>query len=436
MHKKMILITNLDVWLLSSTVKTLGAGNQSLYNTLLGYARVGWEVHMLTNCVVLSHAPTIHKNIIIHRKPMFTSLVFRILKPLIKRLLGVPKPSAVPKTVSTSTRPYAFKDWLYAQVFRHVMSQEAIKIAEQLGGVDFIYGYEIQGALAGKEAARKLCVPLVNRFQGTELGQWLEQPEKLLSYKTWVEATKIEADLIIMANDGTFGDRVLDFLGTPKEKYRFYMNGVVKEDVYRPNVDIAQIREKAGVPAGNLFLLYTGRFFHWKRVDRLLEVFAKASQEYCDATLVLIGDGPERTACEQLVNHLGIADEVVFLDPLPHSEVMDYLNACDIYVAFTDLSNLSNAMIEACVCGKCIVTTNVRGTTDLLTDGVNAVVVDKHDDVDAITAALMKVMKADVERSRLEKGARQRGAELMTWKERMQMETDEVTTMLAKKSGG
>ena len=278
--------------------------------------------------------------------------------------------------------------------------------------------------MAGKEASIKLVVPLVNRFQGTELGQFLEQPEKLLSYKTWVEATKIDADLIIMANDGTFGDRVLDFLGVPKEKYRFYMNGVVKEDVYRPNVDVARIREKARVPTGNLFLLYTGRVFPWKRIDRLLKVFSKALSEYSNATLVLIGDGPERKACEHLANQLGIANEVMFMEPLPHSEVMDYLNACDIYVAFTDLSNLSNAMIESCVCGKCIVTTNVGKITDLLTDGVNAVVVDKADDVDAIAAALIKVMKADSERNRLEKGARQRGIELKSWEERMQMEQE------------
>lgn len=429
------MITNLDVWLLSPNVRKPGAGNQSLYNTLLGYARAGWEGHMLTNSRVLSDMPPIHDKVIIHRKPMFTSRPFSILKAVTKKSREGLKSGGALKVVATSPKPPSRMNWLHAQVFCRVMARRAVKLARKLGGVDFVYGYEIHGALAGRDAARKLGVPLVTRFQGTELSQFLEQPEKLLSYKTKVEATKIDAALIIMANDGTQGDKVLDFLGIPKGKYRFYMNGVSGDDVYRPDVDVTEIRKKAHVPAENLFLLHTGRFFYFKRIDRLLKVFAKALEEFSKMALVLIGDGPERKACENLVKGLGIASNVVFLGSLPHSEVMDYLNACDIYVAFYDISNLSNSMIESCVCGKCIVTTAIGGTTDLLTDGANAVVVEKHSDVEAITQALIRVLRDPNERARLAEGARKRGSELKTWEERMLMETDEVAKILAGKTG-
>ncbi|TET21272.1 MAG: glycosyltransferase, partial [Candidatus Cloacimonadota bacterium] len=116
-----------------------------------------------------------------------------------------------------------------------------------------------------------------------------------------------------------------------------------------------------------------------------------------------------------------------------HSEVMDYLNACDIYVAFYDLSNLSNSMIESCVCGKCIVTSDVGGTTDLLTDSINAVVVKKYDGVEALSQALLRIVGDPAERARLGEGARRRGLELKTWEERMKMEVGEVEKMLALK---
>jgi len=61
----------------------------------------------------------------------------------------------------------------------------------------------------------------------------------------------------------------------------------------------------------------------------------------------------------QLRQALQLEDRVLLLGGLPHREVMDYLNACDVYVAFHDLTNLCNPVIEACVCGKCIVTTAV-----------------------------------------------------------------------------
>jgi glycosyltransferase involved in cell wall biosynthesis len=434
MPKKMILITNLDVWLLSSKVKKPGAGNQSLYNTLLGYAHAAWEVHMLTSRMVLADMPPVHDNVIIHREPIFRSKAFSLLKPLVKRLLGVPKSGIHSREITTSMSPPSKIDWLYTKLFCQIMASRAVKLARELGGVAFIYGHEIHGALAGRDAAKRLKVPLVNRFQGTELGQLLDQPEKLLSYKTWVEATKIDADLIIMANDGTRGDQVLDFLGVPKWKYRFYMNGVVKEDVYRPDVDKAKVRRELGIADNEVFILYTGRMFYWKRIDRHIEVIKRVSNACPDFKAVFIGDGPEMYAVKRLSSRLELDDRVIFLGAMAHSQVMDYLNACDVYISFHDLSNLSNPVIEACVCGKCIVTTDVGGTTDLLTDGVNAVVVPNRDSVEAITRALIKVLRNSNERVRLAEGARQRGRQLKSWQERMFIETDEVAKMLARKT--
>lgn len=49
--KDIILITNLDVWMLTGGVKKIGTGNQSLYNTLLGYANHGYSIARLGgNC--------------------------------------------------------------------------------------------------------------------------------------------------------------------------------------------------------------------------------------------------------------------------------------------------------------------------------------------------------------------------------------------------
>lgn len=431
--KNIILITDLDVWLLTTKIKKPGTGNQSLYNTLLGYANAGWEVHMMTTNLVLSGMPSIHENVFIHRQ---TILIFELidkLKAIVKKLLRLLKPNSGRSGSNVRTTPLnpVTRLWVMTHIFRWVMGQRAAKLARQLGGVDFIYGYEVYGILAGRVAADKLHVPLVIRFQGTELGQFLDDPKKLMSFKTKVEATTTEADLIIMANDGTLGDKVLDFLGVPKQKYRFYMNGVVKDNLYRPDIDIALVREKTHVPAENVFLLYAGRFFYFKRIDRLLRVFARAFEQYRKMTLVLIGDGPEKKPCENLARELGVADNVRFLGALPHSEVMDYLNACDIYVAFYDLSNLSNSMIESCVCGKCIVTSDVGGTTDLLTDGINAVVVEKHDDIEALSQALLRIAGDPAERARLAEGARQRGSELKTWQQRMQTEVEEVEKTLA-----
>ncbi len=432
MTKKMILITDVDVWLLTLNIKKPGTGNQSLYNTLLGYARAGWEVHMLTNSMVLAGMPQIHEKVFIHRKPILIDAMFEKFKSVVKRILSLIRNNSYTGSSKIRTEPLypPIRAWVYSRVFRWFMGRRAVRLSRKLGGVEFIYGHEVLGVLAGRFAADRLNLPLITRFQGTLLGQFVNEPEKLLSFRTKVEAMKTKAELIIMANDGTLGNKVLDFLSVPKEKYHFYMNGIVKDHIYRPDIDIAQVRKKAHVPHENIFLLYVGRFFYFKRTDRLIKVFAEAVKEHRKMTLVMIGDGTERKGSENLAKELGIIDSVVFMGAMTHSEVVDYLNACDICVSFCDLSNLTNSLIEACVCGKCIVTTAAGGTCDLLTDGINAVVVEKQDDEKAITQGLLRVVKDSNERARLAEGARKRGSELKTWEQRMKMEVEAVEKIL------
>ncbi|HUS93003.1 MAG TPA: glycosyltransferase family 4 protein [Phycisphaerae bacterium] len=432
MPRRMIVVTNLDVWMLTSDMKKPGMGNQSLYNTLLGYARAGYQVHMVTTSTCLAEMPPIHENVVIHRMPIRTYEWYRCVRGGVRRLLR-PRPAGPGPAPADGAPPDREPRGVtrFAPIFRRVMGRRVVALARRLGGVDLVYGYEILGAHTGEFAAKRLGVPLVTRFQGTELCRYLDRPELLDRFPTWAGALKVDADLIIMANDGTQGDQVLDVLGVPGQKVRFYMNGVVKEDVCRPDVDVAGIRGQLGLADKEVFVFYAGRLFHWKRIDRMLRVMDLARKRFDRFRLVLAGDGPERGPCRRLADELQLGRYVMFLGPMPHSQVMDYLNACDVYVSFYDLSNLSNSLIESCVCGKCIVTTAAGGTTHLLTDGVNGRVVARHDDEPAIADALVGVLADPAERARLAEGALRRGRELKTWAERMEMEVGEVERVLA-----
>ncbi|MBM4017312.1 MAG: glycosyltransferase family 4 protein [Planctomycetes bacterium] len=433
MPRKMVMVTNLDVWLLTEKIRKAGTGNQSLYNTLLGYAGAGWEVHLLTTSRTCEGMPPVHERVFIHRRPVRWVEAYLRAKSWARGLARLLLGPATDMTLEMQAEPGPPSKGFgrYARIFRRVMGRRAIALARRIGPVDLLYGYEILGALAARRAAEALGVSLVTRFQGTELSRFLGDRARMLSYRMRVEALRTPADLVIMANDGTQGDKVLDALGVPRERVRFWMNGVVKDDVYRPGVDAGGVRRGLGIGEGEVFILHTGRMFHWKRIDRHLEVLARAAQEFPRFKAVFIGDGPELPACKALAGRLGLEGRVLFLGALPHGEVMNYLNACDIYVSFYDLSNLSNSLIESCVCGKCVVTTAVGGTTDLLTDGVNGVVVAAHDDVEAIARGLLRVLKDPAERLRLAEGARRRSEELKTWQERMRMEIQEVEKVLA-----
>ncbi|MBN1590759.1 MAG: glycosyltransferase family 4 protein [Pirellulales bacterium] len=435
--KKILILTNLDVWVFDLNSRIAGAGHQVVLNTLLGFANAGYEVHMITTSRLHSELPPIHDNVHIHRLPLpwfdLCQKLISIPKYALRKLRSFIKSTGTPK------RPRSFVDfsppalWYYTYYFfRPTVARYAVKLARRIGGVDVVYGHEVVGAIAAETVSKQLRVPLVTRFQGTELSQFLDQPERLMRCKTHVVALRADADLIIMANDGTLGDQVLDFLGVPKKKYRFYIDGVVKDDVHRPDVDVQAVRKRFLVPDDCLFLLYAGRMFYWKRIDRLLEVAARVKQDFDDFRLVVVGDGPEMAAVQTLARNLEVTDHVRFVGAMPHGDLMDLMNACDVYVSFHDLTNLCNPALEACVCGKCIATTAIGGIQDLLTDNVNAVVCEPHDDVDGIAKRLLRLLRNPEERKRLRDAAFQQGkTKVKTWVERMEMEVAEIEKTIA-----
>jgi glycosyltransferase involved in cell wall biosynthesis len=83
----------------------------------------------------------------------------------------------------------------------------------------------------------------------------------------------------------------------------------------------------------NLRVLWAGRSMRrWKRVDTLIRAFKSLQQEHRDATLTLVGDGPERKRLEQLAKKLLAEKSYQFLSPIPASEVLALMQQHHIYV--------------------------------------------------------------------------------------------------------
>jgi glycosyltransferase involved in cell wall biosynthesis len=419
--KTLLLLTQLDVWTFTGG-KGPKIGNQSLYNTLRGYASGGWDVHVLTCADSPDFEPRLPSNITIHRKPTPLARQLRRAYDGLASGLGRLFRSRVDQDHAGNVAPMTRLRDLWLRRYSRSLVRGARTLVRQLGGVDMLYGYEIHGALAAHRLRRELNLPVVTRFQGTELVRYLGQPSLMSKTGVFAEALAQPSDLIIMANDGTRGDAVLEALGVPSARVRFWMNGVEKAEVHRGAGSAPDLRRALGVSAIRPLILHAGRLFHWKRVDRHLEVLARVRDRGGDFVAVFVGAGPDQELALELRDRLRLSDRVQFLGAHPHDRVMEYMNACDIYISFYDLSNLSNGVIEACVSGKCIVTTAVGGTSDLLRDGVDAAVVAEHDDPDAIAGALHRVVAEPQERSRLAGGARTRGASLLTWEERMVLE--------------
>lgn len=138
-----------------------------------------------------------------------------------------------------------------------------------------------------------------------------------------------------------------------------------------------------------------GRLVPWKHIDGVLQAVAQIP----DASLAIVGDGPERTRLE--VEAGNIADRVCFTGAVPHADALAILQDADILVLNSSYEGLSHLLIEALMLGKAIVTTRVGGNPELITDGQNGLLVPPHD-TPALSEALRRVMVNAELRSRLQ----------------------------------
>lgn len=133
---------------------------------------------------------------------------------------------------------------------------------------------------------------------------------------------------------------------------------------YRP--DLATPRDSL-VPTGHKLLVHVSNFREVKRVKDVVRIFARI-RKALPATLMMVGDGPDRNDAEQEARDLGIAADVHFLGRL--DSVAPLLAAADLFVLPSQTESFGLAALEAMACGTPVLAARVGGIPEVITDGV------------------------------------------------------------------
>jgi len=150
-------------------------------------------------------------------------------------------------------------------------------------------------------------------------------------------------------------------------------------------------------------------------VDTLLRAFAllrgqvnaEAPELGRQLRLRIVGEGPDRTALEQLAENLCIADVTAFVGRVPHGAVPGELEKLDVFVALSrlDSESFGVAIIEASAAGRPVVVSDAGGLPEVTLDGVTGIVVPRDDHSAAAAALKSLVMNPDQRREMGEAGA-------------------------------
>lgn len=220
--------------------------------------------------------------------------------------------------------------------------------------IDTIVGYEIQGLIFGTLA--KMFYPkskLVGVFQGTVLGSLLKNKKinklkAFFKYPVDVIAWLCPIDKYLITDDGTAGDVVASNFGVKSTDILFLHNGVQMEYLFSSDV-FTPLKDK-----------YLGvcsmRAVDWKRLDRIpflaLALKKHSMVHYKKLKLVVVGGGPTLENVQKLADDLGVNDCMEFTNTIPYLDSLNYIQKCDFLICVSDVSNLSNSIIDGVTLGK------------------------------------------------------------------------------------
>jgi glycosyltransferase involved in cell wall biosynthesis len=154
----------------------------------------------------------------------------------------------------------------------------------------------------------------------------------------------------------------------PAERFAVVRLGIELADRVDLDGDVrGETRRVLGIAADRFVVGWIGRMTGVKRTEDVLVAFRRLLDLGVDATLCMVGDGPDRPAVERRAHELGVMRNTLFLGY--QEEVARFYAAIDAVVLPSINEGTPVTAIEALAAGRPVVATRVGGVPDVVRDG-------------------------------------------------------------------
>ena len=113
-------------------------------------------------------------------------------------------------------------------------------------------------------------------------------------------------------------------------------------------------------------LCHISNFRKVKRVEDVIRIFEKVNQ-VIPSKLVMVGDGPDRYASEQLCRTLGLCNRIIYLGKL--RETRQVLELADIFILPSESESFGLAALEAMAVGVPVISSDTGGIPEVNIQG-------------------------------------------------------------------
>jgi glycosyltransferase involved in cell wall biosynthesis len=215
------------------------------------------------------------------------------------------------------------------------------------GGYDLVHTHLYRACLYGRVAARLAGVPHVVATEHS-LGDTVIEGRPVSAWVRWLYlATGRRADATIAVSRAVAGRLVA--WGVPPERVTVIPNGI-EADRFRYDPGLrAAYRSRLGLGPQDRVIGAVARLEPAKRLDRLV----RALPGLAGATLLVVGDGSQRAALEELARAEGVGSRVRFAGST--ADVRPALCAMDVLASQSPEETFGLAVLEGLACGLPVV---------------------------------------------------------------------------------
>ncbi len=226
------------------------------------------------------------------------------------------------------------------------------RIASRAVRPDIVHAH----ALYQAASVRSVDVPVVINFPGQPHDRYLPDIRK--------------ADALIA--DGWAAVHLPEIIGKPVQA----VPKGVDAALFRPSGP--NLRARFGL-GDRRVVLSVGRFVPIKNMALLIEALALMTPADPGLQLLLVGEGPELQALQQLASRLGVTRAVTFAGYVPQVDMAPYYRSADVFALASDFDNSPNVVLEAMACGLPVVATAVGGVAEYVAPGQGGDLVPRGD---------------------------------------------------------
>ncbi|SDM56564.1 glycosyltransferase [Sediminibacillus halophilus] len=258
---------------------------------------------------------------------------------------------------------------------------------------------------AAMQIAKIYNVPLITTIHGLDFEHTVHRGSK---FHSKIEQVLMYSNKIILVSNKLLSIKRKYFPDIQEGKFQVIHNGV--SDLFLNN-----FQDNSGSNQKEIVILSASTLIPRKGINYNILAMKELLNYYPYLKYKIIGEGSQRTELEQKVKELGMEKNIFFLGNKTREEMVKNFDTCDIFVLPSWKEAFGVVYIEAMSRGKAVVGCKGEGVEEIITDGVEGLLVSPQNTKDLVEKIKYLVDNPQL-RLEMGKNGRFRVVKEFTWK--------------------